>query len=312
MKFNINEYLEKINCPGCGCSELKILRKSNYEKIKNYEDLLKIYKSSGDELLIDQLSQCKKCGLVFLNPRIKSKIIYKSYTENLDQEHISQDNQRYKTFYKSLTKIIERNNIKNYEKKKFLDVGCASGIFLKVLQTFKFHEEGYEPSKWMTEYGKKNYLVNINNGSIDNINIKKKYDFISFWDVLEHVTDLQKTLNKINLISKDNCILIINVPVIDSLACKILKNKWPFYLNVHLYYFTEKTLKDLFKKKNFYLQDKFPHYQYLNLDYLLFRASKYFSFFEYIHKIVKNNFLGKISIPYNVGQTTFIFKKNEI
>ena len=41
-------------------------------------------------------------------------------------------------------------------------------------------------------------------------------------------------LKKIDGISKTDTILIINVPDIDSYACKILKFKWPFYLNVHL------------------------------------------------------------------------------
>ena len=119
MKFNINDYLEKINCPGCNWNEFKILRKSRYANIKNYEDLIKIYKSSADELLLDQLCKCDKCELVYLNPRIKSEIIYQSYTDNLDEQHISQDEQRFKTFEKSLKKIIKRNKIKNYHNKKF-------------------------------------------------------------------------------------------------------------------------------------------------------------------------------------------------
>lgn len=311
MEFNINDFLEKINCPGCDLSEYTILRKAQYKNVKNYEDLIKIYKSSADELLLDQLCKCNNCELVYLNPRIKSDIIFQSYTDNLDQQHISQDEQRYKTFSKSLNKIIRRNNIKNYENKKFLDIGSASGVFLKVLKSFNFIEEGYEPSKWMTEYGKKNYFVNINNGSIDDVRLENKYNFISFWDVLEHVTNLKETINKINLLAAKDCILIINVPAIDTLACKILKKKWPFFLNVHLYYFTEKTLRNLFEKKNFRLLDKFPHFQYLKLDYLLFRASKYFFIFKLFYIIVKNNFLGKISVPYNVGQTTFVFKKND-
>lgn len=311
MEFNINDYLEKINCPGCNWNEFKILRKSKYANIKNYEDLIKIYKSSADELLLDQLCKCNKCELVYLNPRIKSEIIYQSYTDNLDEQHISQDEQRFKTFEKSLKKIIKRNKIKNYQNKKFLDIGSASGIFLKVLKLFKFDEEGYEPSKWMTEYGKKKYLVNLNNGSINDVKSANKYDFISFWDVLEHVTGLNETINKIDQLAKKNCTLIINVPAIDTFACKVLRSKWPFYLNVHLYYFTEKTLKNLFLNKNFYLVDKFPHFQYLKLDYLLLRASKYFKLFKIFYLMVRGNFLGNISIPYNVGQTTFVFKKHE-
>lgn len=308
--FNINKYLEKINCPNCSSKDFQVLKKANYSKINSYEDLLSIYKSSADELLLDQLSKCTNCNLVYLNPRIKSEIINKSYSENIDDQHTNQDIERYKTFKKSLSKIICRNKISNFLGKKFLDIGSASGVFLKVLKDIGFQEEGYEPSKWMTKYGKQNYNVNIKNGSINDVEKKKKFEFISFWDVLEHVTNLQSTIDKIDNLSYKNTILIINVPAIDTLACKILKNKWPFYLNVHLYYFTSKTLQEILKKKNFILIDKFPHLQVLNLEYLLLRASKYFKFFKIFHFIVKNTFLAKFSIQYNIGQTTFVFKKN--
>ena len=125
--------------------------------------------------------------------------------------------------------IHEKNNKLHIY--KFLDIGSASGAFLKTIKDLGFLEEGYEPSKWMVEYGKKNYDVNIKQGSIENVNDTNKYDFISFWDVLEHVTNLNETLTKVQKISKKNTILIINVPNVDSIACKITGSKWPFYLN---------------------------------------------------------------------------------
>ena len=87
----------------------------------------------------------------------------------------------------------------------------------------------------MVNYGKIKYQVNLKSGTINDVDINNKYDLISLWDVLEHVTDLNSTLKKIKTLSKNQTILILNVPNIDSLACKIMKTKWPFYLNVHLY-----------------------------------------------------------------------------
>ena len=53
----------------------------------------------------------------------------------------------------------------------------------------------------MVNYGKKNYKVNINQGTIIDVDDKIKYHFISFWDVIEHVTNLNETLNKVKDIS---------------------------------------------------------------------------------------------------------------
>ena len=309
--FNIENYLEKIDCPNCRSNSYKIIKDSNYLNINTLDDLKNIYKSSADEMLVDQLVKCKKCSFQYLNPRVESKIIIESYENNIDEIHISQDKSRIKTFSKSLKKIIKILDIKNKESKSFLDIGSASGACLKSIKNLGFQEEGYEPSRWMSEYGKKNYNVNINQGSISNVIIDKKFDLISFWDVLEHVTDLNKTLKKVQTISKKNGILIINVPDIDSIACRVMQNNWPFFLNVHLYYFNKKTIKTLLKKYNFDLINSFSHGQYLELGYLCKRAKKYIKIFSYFERLIAFLRLSNIAVPYNIGQTTFIFKHNK-
>ena len=307
--FNIKDYLEEINCPYCKENSYRVIKNSDYSTIKDLTDLLKIYRSSADDILFDQMVKCKNCNFQYLNPRIKSEIIYDSYKTNIDQTHLDQDRCRIKTFKKSIKKIINILNIKTFNNYNFLDIGSASGAFLRSIKDFGFKETGYEPSKWMVEYGKKNYNINLNQGSIKEVDQTIKYDFISFWDVLEHVTDLDETLNKVKKISKKNTILILNVPNIDSIACKLMGFKWPFYLNVHLYYFNNASIKKILKKYNFKLINSFPHFQYLELGYLCFRAKKNFKLFLIIEKIFSFLKMTKMPIPYNLGQTTFIFQK---
>ena len=162
----------------------------------------------------------------------------------------------------------------------------------------------------MVNYGINKYQVNLKQGTINDVDINNKYDLISLWDVLEHVTDLNFTLKKIKTLSKKKTILIINVPNIDSLACRIMKTKWPFYLNVHLYYFNQDTIESILNKYDYSLIKHFSHWQLLELGYLVKRAKKYFKPFIVLEKIVNFLKLSSIPIPYNLGQTTFIFKKN--
>tara|TARA_Y100000590_G_scaffold467277_1_gene645650 strand:+ start:987 stop:1922 length:936 start_codon:yes stop_codon:yes gene_type:complete len=307
--FNIKDYLEEINCPYCKENSYKVIKNSDYSKIDQSQDLLKIYRSSADDFLFDQMVECQKCNFQYLNPRIKSEIIYSSYETNIDEIHLAQDKSRIKTFNKSIKKIINILNINTFNNYNFLDIGSASGAFLSSIKSFGFKEIGYEPSKWMVEYGKKNYNVNLNQGSIKEVDETIKYDFISFWDVLEHVTDLNETLNKVKKISKKNTILILNVPDIDSTACKLMGLNWPFYLNVHLYYFNRNSIKKFLKKYDFELIKSFPHFQSLELGYLCFRAKKYFKIFSVFEKIVKILKMTNLQIPYNLGQTTFVLKR---
>ena len=102
--------------------------------------------------------------------------------------------------------------------------------------------------------------------------------------------------------------LIINVPDHDSLARKLLRKNWPFYLTVHLHYFEKNSLNKLLKK-NFNLVCSKPYWQFLELDYVFERASKYFKILKVFKKIILFLNLDKISFKYNMGQTLFIFKK---
>ena len=74
----------------------------------------------------------------------------------------------------NLKKIVEKNT----KNKKFLDIGSASGICLKAIKDLGFQEEGYEPSKWMVNYGRIKYQVNLKSGTINDVDINNKYDLI--------------------------------------------------------------------------------------------------------------------------------------
>ena len=83
--FNIKNYLEEIDCPNCSLNSYKIIKRSNYSEVTKLEDILKIYRSSGDDFLFDQMVKCKNCEFQYLNPRINSKIIFDSYKLNSDE-----------------------------------------------------------------------------------------------------------------------------------------------------------------------------------------------------------------------------------
>ena len=51
--FNIKDYLEEINCPYCKENSYRVIKNSDYSTIKDLTDLLKIYRSSGDDILFD-------------------------------------------------------------------------------------------------------------------------------------------------------------------------------------------------------------------------------------------------------------------
>tara|TARA_B100000989_G_scaffold68299_2_gene47509 strand:- start:1715 stop:2650 length:936 start_codon:yes stop_codon:yes gene_type:complete len=305
---DLKKILENINCPICGSREYIVISSNKYGKIKNSKKLISLYKSSSENKIIDQLVECKKCNLEYLNPRIKESIIVSSYKSAIDKNHITQNIYRIETFYNSLKKLNKKLKLNNFLNLRGLDVGSASGSFLCATKKLNFKCIGIEPSIWLSKYGKKKYKVDLFQGTLDTFKVKSKFDIIFFWDVLEHLSNLNKTLKKVKKISRNKSLLVINIPDKNSFIAKVLGKKWPFYLNVHLYNFNKKSISALLKKYNYNLIQQFPHFQILSLGYVLKRASNYNMIFLYIYKFVNLLRLSDIPIKYNLGQTTFVFK----
>lgn len=297
----MNSKFELVKCPLC--------KKNNYEIIINSQkkDFTKNYIknifNSSSSVFNDRIVKCKNCKFIYLNPRIKQKIIDKSYSFSKDRKFISQNQNRIKTFKNTLSLISNQIDFSN---KKILDIGSGGGAFLKACKDRNITAEGIEPNKWLVNYSKKKYGINISTKNLNKVN--KTFHIVSLFDVLEHIPNIKLAINKIYKLVKKDGFLIINVPDHNSLARKILKKNWPFYLTVHLHYFDKKSLSKLLEKK-FALVFSKPYWQVLELSYVLERGSKYFRILKILNQIIIFLGLGKISLKYNMGQTLFIFKK---
>lgn len=303
--------LEQINCNLCGSSDYSVIYPSRYDQVSQQE-LAEKFRSSGDELLIDQLVQCKQCGLKYLNPRIKSEFIIKGYSEGTDENFVSQADSRERTFNKQLKYIEKFMPGKKPNFDKIYDIGTAGGSFLQAAKKRGWEVYGSEPNKWLCQWCKEHYGFEIYPGDLftshrfDN----EFFEAVTLWDVLEHVPDPTKNLNEIRRILKKDGLLVVNYPDIGSWLSKLMGRKWFFLLSVHLYYFNRKTIRKILEKNGFEVIKIKPHFQKLSLGYLIFRMKSYS---QLVHKIaspiVKIIRLGNLEIPYWLGQTLVIARK---
>ena len=158
---------EKIICPICNQRDYKILKKQKF-KSNNNVDFENIFKSATKFKLIEQVVKCKNCSLVYLNPRIKENFIIKGYKDSIDIDHSSQDKYRVKTFDKFLDNFekIYYKKLNEFDNFNALDIGTASGSFLKSLKKKNWDGIGIEPNKKLSTEGSKKYGVKILNEHI--------------------------------------------------------------------------------------------------------------------------------------------------
>jgi len=111
-----------------------------------------------------------------------------------------------------------------------LDVGCRTGDFL---MHFKgdYIKEGVEISSYCSEIAQKRGL-NVYNDSLENIKFDKKYDIVSAFAILEHLSDPIQFLDKLKSLVNIGGLLIILIPTFECLEVKFLTR---FRKNWHMY-----------------------------------------------------------------------------
>ena len=192
---------------------------------------------------------------------IKTRVIFleKYFTNNFYKKKnvklkkfFDDDIRRYKKF---------SNLIKN---KSLLDFGCGWGGFLKNFKNKK-NNYGVEVRKDCINYINKKLDLKI----FQNLDqIKKKFEFITLFHVLEHIPKQIETLKMLKKKLKKNGTIIIEVPhakdfLIETVNLKSFKN-FTFW-SEHLILHTEESLNKFLKLAGF-KKIEFIYYQRYNIN----------------------------------------------
>jgi 2-polyprenyl-3-methyl-5-hydroxy-6-metoxy-1,4-benzoquinol methylase len=298
--------LETVPCNLCGADDYEVIYPPRYEQAKP-EEIANTFRSSGDEVLLDQLVACKQCGLMYLNPRLRSDVVLEGYSAGSDEQFISQAAGRERTFVKSL-KIIERLRP---NRGRLLDVGTAGGSFLAVAKKTGWDVAGCEPNRWLCEWGNHHYGLPIVPGTIFDMALPTaSFDVLTLWDVLEHTPDPKATLEECSRVLKAGGLLVVNYPDIQSFIARLMGRRWVFLLSVHLYYFTRKSLARMLEDLGFRVVQTRRHWQTLELGYILFRMQAYLRpVAKAAGWVVKRLGMAHWQIPYWMGQVLVIAEK---
>lgn len=299
-----------ITCNLCGENDYSVV----YEKVipEKKVEIKDMYSASKSVRCTDQVVRCNNCGLVYINPRLDAEIISKACSEGDDVVYISQEASRIATFGDCL-KFAEKYATK---KGSLLDVGCASGFFLKVAKDAGWIVLGIEPNKWLGDYGRNKFGVEILSAAMDDAKFEDKvFDLITMWDVLEHMPNPKAGLLEANRVIKDDGILVISYPDYGSIFSKMLGRKWWFFLSHHLYYFTPKTLEKMLNETGFEVIKSKRHFQRLKVGYMITMArnlsgdESHFSLFSLIQRALSLTRLNDREIPYYASQKDVVARK---
>ncbi len=202
---------------------------------------------------------CKKCGLVYLNPRMNQMAFNEFYDKEyrkLYRGKLEPDLNFFENQFKKGEKIFSYlNKTLGLKPKnlKVLEIGCGAGGILKYFKDQGCIIKGLDLGSEYINYGKKNQGLDLQHGSIFALQEDFKPDIIIYSHVLEHVLDIEKELKKVAAICSKDSIVYIEVPGIKYIHTSFKKDMLVYLQNAHVYNFSLTTLKNLMGKYGFNL-----------------------------------------------------------
>lgn len=209
------------------------------------------------------LVKCKKCQLLFTNPRPELNNLSKYYQSEDYISHKNKGTNLTNIIYKMVRKytlIKKAKLIRQYQNEgSLLDFGCGTGDFLSKCKSLGWEVNGIEIDEGARSIAAKKISKDNVFTSIDDIKKNKKYDVITAWHVLEHVYDLKQTIKSLKKKLNKEGTLIIAVPNYLSYDSTYYKEFWAGYdVPRHLYHFSKQSFSYLMSKARLSLIDIRP------------------------------------------------------
>lgn len=209
---------------------------------------------------------CQSCGLQFLKPDQFPKdpcLLYgeKYFHGAVYSDYLQEEKIRLEWFRAKMELIkgfLPRAG-------KVLDVGCAMGFYLKVMQESGYSVYGVDISTYAARLAASVPGVTIHTGDLCSAAYPPGYfDLVAMWDLLEHLPDPRRDLLESNRILKEDGVLVMETVNIGSLCARLLREKWPLYFPpYHLYHFSKPSVLRLLERSGFVCLQVIPIQTYL-------------------------------------------------
>lgn len=253
-----------------------------------------------------QIVECVHCGYIYANPRWSEDELLAAYSAVEDTTYLQERAGRELTFRKhlqALEKVIGPANGRT-----MLDVGAYIGVFVEIATAAGWCVYGIEPSEWAANVARQQGL-NVIPGTLDSPELQgQRFDVITMWDVIEHVADPSAELAKAYHLLNPQGWLVVHTMDIDSLTARLMGRRWPWLMDMHIHYFSQKTLAKMVQKNGFKVIWSGPQGRYLSLGYLATRVQGLNCFLgRLVSAVVKGLRLEKVAIPINLGDLFTVY-----
>ena len=192
--------------------------------------------------------KCNKCGHVLLDVPEDINLKYQiNYRKNMPMSGDVIDGELSNKYYSNREKILQERTGKIDSligaQKSIFEIGCGGGYLLNFYRKKGNIVAGIEVDDLCVNACER-LEIDCIKGDFLKAKIKKKYDIVMAWHVLEHVIDINRFMKKMVRITNKNGLVFIEVPT----GRKPIE-QWSHY-DGHIHYFNKKSFKKLADKFN--------------------------------------------------------------
>lgn len=229
---------------------------------------------------------CKRCSLTYVTPRLgDAELLSEVYDEGYWSSNAAKDRgytdyrrdaPLYLKTYRRRMKVVRRHFPRPG---RVLDVGCAAGYFLKVMQEEGWDVTGLEPSAAIRREAEERLGAGrVIGGLLGEVDLPAHgFDLVTMWDVIEHIPDVVAAARAVRGLLAPGGKFLIETQNVDSLAARVLGPRWQHYKHAeHIYHFQRKTIADVLGRAGFRILENRPWLggKYVSLGFVAERAQR--------------------------------------
>lgn len=246
--------------------------------------------------------ECLDCGLICLKNIPDPSELEQMYKQVEDPLYVEEKKNRYFTFNK-----VMRDIQKYRSNGKLLDIGCYCGYFLDVAHEKGFDVQGVELSQWACSQARQ-LGHTVHNDNLSSLDLDSHFDVITLWDVIEHFSDPSAELKEVNrLLKKDGYFFLATINA-GSLFARLMGSRWPWLMDMHIFYFSTKTITKILEQEGFSVVHIKNYTHYISSNYLI-KKLNHISRVGTLFPRAIQGVIGEFSVPFNLGDNMMVIAK---
>lgn len=193
---------------------------------------------------------CRGCGLVFQNPMPLSEELLGRYADEYFDYEIENEANFFSLMLQTLSDVdFEEIERVTREPKRFLDVGCATGMLIEYVKGRGWDEKGIEVCSPAAEYGRRERKVDIINTSLEEARFPAEYfSVVHFSHLIEHIPNPVRFMDEVVKITAPGGRCIVTTPNIRGFQSRLMGSKWRSAIPDHVVLYSKKTLRRLLEE----------------------------------------------------------------